>query len=249
MDSTDYDAYFNRRWKQYSDACLVCPNALRNEFRIAVETLEIKKTDRILNIPAAYNDISPYFTTKPTLYDCLETSQSFAKNTGIPFTKWSSFPTNQNYTKIISLASLHHLNHLERLAFFKESYNHLDEGGMLVVGDVLLDSPQDIWLNSFVDTHNSYGHNGLFWTSNDCELFYMAGFNHVECVEKEYNWLFENKKDLLYFTRNIFGIDSPISDEELFQALHSHFHMQDFSIPWKLLYFKASKASLTPFLS
>lgn len=246
MNSAEYDTYFNHRWKEYSEACLVCPNALQQEFQVAVEMLRITESDRILNIPAAYNDIAPYFATHPALYDCLETSRQFARHANIPWTNWSSFPSETRYTKIISMASLHHLDRDGRLAFFRECANRLEEGGELLVADVQRGSPQDAWLNIFVDLHNSFGHKGIFWSAEDTTLFQEAGFSQVTCTEKEYEWTFTNRDELLYFTRRLFGIDAPISDVDLFQALQTYFSLRDYNIPWKLLYFRATKDVLIP---
>ena len=245
MNSEEYNAYFNNRWLQYSRACLRNPEALQQEFQVAVDVLNVRSSDRILNIPAAYNDIAPYFRIQPEVYDTLETSQVFSEKAGIPWSNWYPLNVEQRYTKILSLASLHHLDRVGRLAFFQECIRRLEDGGSLVVGDVKAGSPQATWLNCFVDQYNSFGHKGLFWSAEDAALFQEAGFQ-VEVLEKDYEWTFSNKGDLLDFVRDLFGLDKPLSDSELWSALSECFSLNGCNLPWKLLYFKATKVSPIP---
>lgn len=245
MNSEEYNAYFNNRWSQYSRACVKYPEALQQEFQVAVDVLNVQAEDRILNIPAAYNDIAPYFRIQPSVYDTLETSRVFSEKTDIPWSNWYPLNLKRQYTKILSLASLHHLDHVDRLAFFQECFRSLEDGGSLVVGDVKAGSPQATWLNGFVDQYNSFGHKGLFWSAEDAALFQEAGFQ-VEVLEKDYEWSFSSKEGLLDFVRDLFGLDKPLSDSELWSALSNCFSFNGYNLPWKLLYFRATKVCPVP---
>lgn len=245
----NYNEYFNKRWNQYSYACMQYPNALLHEIKTAVHFLNIQSRDKILNIPGAYNPIHEMFPIQPKRYDCLETSEIFAKHACIPYSPWIPLSVNTNYTKIISLGSLHHLEKEKRIPFFKECLSHLSENGEFILGDVLAGSPQDAWLNTFVHSHNSLGHVGIFWSESDVSLFEEAGFSHVKTHIVSYPWEFNNKAALLDFTRNLFGIDAPLSDDELFAALQTYLNATETTIPWSLLYFKATKVSPTHVLS
>jgi hypothetical protein len=95
-----------------------------------------------------------------------------------------------------------------------------------------------------VDSYNSYGHKGIFWSYEDVYLFKEAGFEKVEVIQKTYTWNFNSKIEMLDFTRNLFGIDRYISDEDLFSKINEYLHpITENTLPWKLLYFKAFKLS------
>lgn len=245
MNSEEYNAYFNNRWLQYSRACLQHPDALQQEFQVAVDVLNVQAVDRILNIPAAYNDIISAFRVVPQVYDTLETSAVFSEKAGILWSNWCPLNVKQRYTKILSLASLHHLDRHDRLVFFQECFRCLEDSGSLVVGDVKAGSPQAVWLNGFVDQYNSFGHKGLFWSAEDAALFQEAGFQ-VELLEKDYEWTFSNKEGLLDFVRDLFGLDKPLSDSELWSALSDCFSLNGYNLPWKLLYYRATKVCPFP---
>ena len=148
------------------------------------------------------------------------------------------------------MACLHHSSDEERLGFYIESARILKPDGKLVIGEVVKDSLQDQWLNEFVDAHNSLGHKGRFFNNgiNGIEKFLLesAGYN-VDIHIKEYDWEFKNKDCLIDFSKKLFGLDLA-NNNTILHGFKQYFDINidsdphtTYKVPWKLLYFVASK--------
>jgi SAM-dependent methyltransferase len=238
----DYNSTFTKRGHSYAYALQMYPNALRKEFEVAVEELDLQPTDILLNIPASCVSLSSYYTTQPLEVYEFETNPSFAKTTNTPICSFFDIPLpDSSVTKIISLASLHHMSSEERPIFYKECKRILKPGGKLLIGDVRKYSNQANWLNEFVNTYNPQGHHGIFWDEEDCDLLQQAGFS-TQLVERGYPWSFTAKEDMLDFTKYLFGLET--DSETIYQGLEKYlsiFQTKHFiGFPWKLLYMHAS---------
>ncbi len=241
----DYNQTFTKRAHSYAYALQMYPNALQREFEVAVEELDIQPKDILLNIPASCVSLSSYYTTKPHIVYEYETNTEFAELTNTPVCSFFNIPLpNESVSKIISLASLHHMSQEERPLFYKECYRILKPGGELVIGDVQADSKQANWLNTFVHTYNSQGHKGLFWSESDSSLLQQAGFT-THLVERNYPWLFSSKDDMIDFTKHLFGLDLA-NPETIVHGLDEYLTVfkakQFYGFMWKLLYFHCHKA-------
>ncbi len=241
----DYSNTFSKRCHSYTYAVQTYPNALRKEFEVAVEELDLQPSDILLNIPASCVSLSSYYTTKPLEVYEFETNEEFAKITNTPFCSFFDIPLpNKSVTKIISLASLHHMSNEERSLFYKECFRILKPGGKLVIGDVQADSVQARWLNEFVNKYNSMGHQGLFWSEKDCPQIQQAGFT-TTVVERLYPWTFSSKEDMIDFCKHLFGLDLTDSEaiikglEDILTVFEAR---KQFGFMWKLLYLHCHKA-------
>ena len=232
----DYDIVFQKRAGDYNYATQTYPNVLSNELSTAASMVDAKPNEVIVNIPGACEDISKYLPDS-VIYKPYETNKTFSLLRGIPYSANFEIPENDNSVdKVISLASLHHSTDDERRVFYKTVYRCLKPGGKLIIGDVLLGSPQDKWLNEFVNKYN--GHNGKFWSEEDKEL--MVGFS-VKTEMKHYPWAFSSQTEMIDFCKHLFGLKNA-SDSEIAEGLQKYLNASDKEFGWSLLYFVATKS-------
>ena len=240
----DYSNTFKKRVDRYTYAIETYPYVMDNEFKTAVEVSNIKETDVIINIPAACVPLHKYFQIHPKRYIEYETNKPFADRVNIKYCSFFDISESDvSINKIISLASLHHMTLNERDIFYKECQRLLYQDGQLIIGDVQIDSKEDVWLNKFVNTYNSVGHNGLFWSEDDRDLLEQNGFI-VDIQLKTYPWVFDTKHGMVDFCKNLFGLDKA-TDEEIENGIDTYLQPQyindKYMIDWHLLYFIATK--------
>jgi len=239
----NYEKTFKNRIESYLKAVKNYPNALNNEFITALDILNLKNNEVLLNIPAGgiplHNYINPELNITYIAYD---THIGFTqyKDTGIDikYCSWDHIPLHSNsIDKIICLASLHHLTISERKAVYNEFHRLLKPNGKLIIGDVIKNSNQALWLDYFVDEYNSGGHKATFFDENDSSLLEKQNFN-VNTIIKSYDWIFDDHEDVYLFCKLLFGLDLiELTDTKLKIGVDEILKYKNGKIPWKLIYF------------
>lgn len=237
----DYDAVFSRRGIQYQYAMDTYPDALEEELRTAVSICQLKPHDILLNLPAAGVPLNKYLPDLPIVYLPFESNRAFAEFTHIPHCSLMNVPVeNHSVDVVVSVASFHHATLNERKDIYREIRRILKSNGLFVLGDVASGSPQDHWLNTFVNTYNSSGHHGLFWSESDQDLLQECGFQ-TKVTLQTYTWKFDSTANMVDFSRNLFGIDLA-SDEQILDGIQTYLKPYEqgnqVHIPWELLYFQ-----------
>jgi SAM-dependent methyltransferase len=237
----NYLKSFTNRAHSYSNAVELYNNVLDEEIITAINNLELKKDDILLNIFAGGIPIDKYINEELNItYLAFDIHTDFIVNS-ISKCTFDKIPVESNsVNKIICLATLHHLNNDERAILYSELYRILIPGGRLVIADVIYESSQAKWLNEFVNKYNSNGHDGIFFTENDSKLMEKIGFKVDVCVNK-YNWNFKDKGCLLHFCKLLFGLNLCIDDNLLFNSIKKYLHYDNGKIPWELIYFNCVK--------
>jgi SAM-dependent methyltransferase len=244
----DYDKTFEKRGSAYKYAIETYPHVLENEFKTAIEMCKVKSSDIILNIPAACIPLNKYFTVKPHKYIEYETNDNFATLLSVKTCKLNKIPEIDNsIDTVISLASLHHTNNTEREEFYSECYRVLkSDTGKLIIGDVIENSKESIWLNVFVNKYNSLGHKGNFWKESDKNILELKGYS-VNMKYTEYTWNFNSENELVDFCKNLFGLDLA-SAEEILLGINTILDPETINgkiyVRWNLIYFIAIKAPI-----
>lgn len=236
----DYQIVFSKRCKDYMHAMNTYPNAMDEEFQIAIEVCELGPNDTFLSIPSGGIPLERYFITNPKQYHPFETNQEFGALIGNPVCSWFSIPVEtSSCTKVLSLAALHHSTNEERKRIYAEFFRILAPNGKLIIGDIVKESKQAKWLDEFVNEYNSNGHNGLFWSVDDCKGFEDAGFQ-VQTVVRDYRWKFSCTEEMVEFSRYLFGLDKA-DDETIRNGLQTYLEATDTYFDWTLLYFISTK--------
>ena len=240
----DYNQSFANRVNQYDYAITKYPDTLKEEFRTAIEICKIKDTDILLNILAGGIPLDKYFTTKPYLYRKYEINKLFSESDNMLLCQLNNIQEESDtIDTILVLASLHHINHLERQDFFEECFRILKPvTGKFIIGDVIEDSKEAKWLNEFVNKYNPQGHNGLFFSNKDKVSIETARFK-TEIEIKSYPWIFNNEEELVDFCRNLFGLDLA-TDYEILEGIKQYLNVEKkekYIINWTLIYFISRK--------
>jgi SAM-dependent methyltransferase len=233
----DYIRSFTNRAHSYSNAMDLYQNVLDEEIITAIENLELKKDDILLNVFAGGIPIDKYIKDELNItYFAFDMHKDFLENSIKQFTFDKIQMKSNSVNKIICIATLHHLSIDERDVLYKELNRILIPGGRLVIADVISDSPQAKWLNGFVDKYNSNGHNGLFFTNDDSKLLEKNNFK-VDISINNYNWNFKDEECLLHFCKLLFGLDLCTDDKLLLNSIKEYLHYDNSKIPWQLIYF------------
>lgn len=241
---SDYSTAFSKRSDSYKYAIQKYPNALHEELETAANFVLKTNPCTVLNMMAGGINIEP-FLPKNVQYIAFESNPDLASTMNIQHCSIDGIPLmDQSVDTILCLSSLHHANTKQRLLFYKECLRVLKKNGALILGDVLKGSAQDAWLNVFVNTYNSCGHDGLFMCEEDKDLLYESGFQtiHLECPE--YSWVFDDTDSMIDFSKHLFGLDKAdksIIEHGIDYYLHPEIKDDAVVIPWKLIYFICRK--------
>ena len=220
------------------------PDALTQEFEAAAQIVLETNPTVVLNMMAGGVPLDKYLPHSIE-YFAFECNKEFAEltHTQLCTLEHINMPDHSADT-IVNIASLHHSSTEERALFYKECLRILKPGGYLVIGDVMKGTRQDDWLNTFVNNYNSRGHNGNFWSADDCNLFCTTGFSEIQCKIENYNWCFENMHACTDFSKHLFGLDLA-SAAEIENGLVRYLEPQTINgsllLPWTLGYFIARR--------
>ena len=239
----DYTLSFQSRAKNYTDAIKEFPSAFEEEFQIAFKMLDVQPADVLLNIPCGGIYLEQLIPSSVT-YKKLEINEEFSNIENVPLCTLQSIPVeDSSITKVLTLACLHHTTIDERYQFYTECFRILKPDGTLVIGDVLLGSEQDIWLNQIVNKYNSKGHCGTFFTEKDADEIQKCGFN-VSTVLKTYSWKFHSDEEMIYFFKKLMNFNLLDNLNILKYLLYKTFKIKNYCVEWKLLYFLCKKVKL-----
>ena len=207
-----YDAIFNQRGEAYHRAMTLFPHARRNEFRLPSMHVALRPGDVICDIPSGGGYLLQHLPADLDLrLVAIDPSEVFAKQWSDEYIESHLAPLhrlpldNASVDAIISIAGLHHAEN--RLAVFREMRRVLRPGGRLCILEVAAGSITDRFLNGFVHSHNSMGHEGRFVDDgfrNDLEL---AGWQIQKDQLCRYTWDFPDEAGMVDFMRLMFGLD------------------------------------------
>lgn len=220
----EYVEIFNNRGNKYDQAMRKYPGTRDQEFLNLFKLTE-NKFNTILDLPAGGGYFKHLISGDITEVDPCEMFLSFNSEVSGQL----EFEDN-SFDCITCLAALHHV--IDKSGFINECMRILKPGGSLLIGDVIYDSNEALFLDDVVDKYTLNGHNGVFFKNDTSWLKSLSNtyINHqiIPC-----NWTFDNNKCMLDFCKLLFGLEN-ISDSELLSKLEP-LH-QDNVMQWDLLY-------------
>lgn len=240
---TDYSEIFAQRAHQYHAAMQRYPQARDGEFLALLEDLPAGARD-LLDVPSGGGYLNAYLDATRALTAC-DFSTGFA-GSSIPLGQPEALPfADAAFDAVLSLTGLHHVSLERQAAFFAECHRLLRPGGHLLIGEVLAGSPVAAFLNDFVHRHNSQGHVGVFFDAEFPPRLAAAGFEVTAMTVRHYPWCFEDEAAMVFYCRNMFGIDRG-SDAEILAGLRDYldYRIQGdgrIELPWQLVFFQAVK--------
>jgi SAM-dependent methyltransferase len=247
----DYEAIFERRARQYAEACRRHPGAREQERDLLVKLLDPGPGDVVLDHPAGSGYLAEGLERAASALSivCAEPVAGFAATIPDRFRRLRcGFERIGLGAKTVdragSLAGLHHLPSTR--PFLRELHRVLRPGGTLVVADVELGTPVARFLNGPVDRWSETGHAGRFFPPGGLtKRLRAAGFAECEETFQRYTWDFPDWEALLSFTRLLFGL-SRASRPALRRELSRRFEIREDAggvhLPWMLVYARGRKS-------
>ncbi len=246
FESKGYSDIFNQRGRDYHKAMVMLPNARDNEFLNVIDQLDLFDGMVIVDMPSGGNYLKSYLPDSVTVVP-LETSEIFAQLGRTRVCKWSSLPLNYaSVDAVICCAAFHHVEQDDRELFRSEVTRVLRPGGKLVIADVNQGSAVDRYLNGFVDTHNSMGHEGWFLTDSFGKDFSTDALALVSDDYRTFDWKFsDDMAESMTYMKLLFGIDNASLDD-LSNYLEEHLGLRRgsdgvYKMDWSLRYFTFTK--------
>ncbi len=188
------------------------PNARDREFQLLLGETNLKDGLVVCDLPAGGGYLSRYMSDYNVIFHAIETSKYFFERCPKDrshhryLCELNALPLeNASVDRVFSLAGLHHIQ--DRLPVYQEIARILKPYGYAVLADVAAGSAVDKFLNTFVDSKNSLGHEGLFIDQHD-----LMQMDQLELIvesdrEIEYYWMFDSTNDMTAFIKSLFGLD------------------------------------------
>ncbi|NEQ72675.1 MAG: class I SAM-dependent methyltransferase [Okeania sp. SIO2C9] len=253
MDKFDNRAakYTSTRVGLFDLASTQIPQARFLERECAIARLKLKENIKFCDISAGSGYLADgVFESLNGNVDitCIENSQAFVdilkkKYFVIKSSLSNILVPNQEFDRVGCLAGIHHQQN--KLAFYKEAFRILKFGGILVIGDVLEESPPAQFLNNPVDYYSDIGHDGMFIREDEVsQQLEEVGFINVTEKVEYYTWNFPDEPSMISYCKNLFRMTKATLNE-VYQVIFEYLPVTQDSagvhLHWQLLFVTAQK--------
>lgn len=207
----EYAEIFNTRAGAYHQAMQNCPDARAREFQIAVELAGLKAGHWVADFPSGGGYLAAYLPEDCSLVP-IEASEVFARlhpdaqKYGPIVARQHQLPLQTGTVDCtISIAGMHHCHN--KPVIFSELFRITQPGGCLVLADVASESSEALFLDEFVHSQNSMGHQGEYLDTSTAVALRSAGFEIVFDQIMAFSWNFSSEIGMATFCKLLFGMD------------------------------------------
>ena len=241
LKMNDYQIIFQKRAADYHFAMQQFPEARKHEFNNLFSGIKFENDFHLLDVPSGGGYLKNYIpkNTKLTLGDF---SEGFAIDE-IQLVTPEKLPFDSNtFDAVFSLSGMHHLHDVPQ--FIRECLRVTKPNGSFVFADVKKETPIDVFLNDFVNTHNTLGHKGEFFEETSFIAFDDIQSCIRNCQYQEYPFQFATISDMITFFKLFFGLDKADDSTILHgieQILGTKTTDKGIEVNWGLLLFELQK--------
>lgn len=225
------ELFVDSRQKSYDKAMTdIAPRARDEEFKVALKYAQNHDTKTILDYPSGGGYLKNY-----TQGNVTEVDPAHGWDKGQSLLRFD----DRVFDYVVSIAGLHHYTHLERQSLYSIFYRLVNDTGGVVIAEVEPDSNVAKYLNEFVHSHNSQGHEGIFLDQADIHALENTGFKISTTVEN-YKWRFDSPKQKHAYAKALFGLDkASLADIE--RGFEEYFNGSGADLDWSLRVFYCVK--------
>lgn len=201
-----YQEHFDQRGLAYDRAMQRHPEARRQEFLQAIEAANLTPGMVVADVPAGGGYLQRYLL-KGCAWHGHEPCASFAHHAQGVQDSVSLLPlpwAEASVDVAISLAGIHHVD--DKRPLFVELHRVLKPGGRLVVSDVATGSSVAEFLDGYVGTFNSTGHEGVFLDEHTLEDLRDTGWVVEKSELCEFHWVFVDRNAMAAFCHELFDL-------------------------------------------
>ena len=237
---------FDTRGDLYNKAAVINPHARLIERQIIIDLLKVEPHHIVCDAPAGGGYLAEglrALVNDSSQIICIEPSLKFSEAIDPAFTTYISplerLPLKDgSIDRVCSLAGLHHLR--DKSKFCNEACRVLKTSGILVIGDVLAQTPVARFLNGPVDIYTTTGHQGLFLQAGECsDLLWSAGCTRVMEEHRSFYWQFQSIEQMVKYCQSLFGLVKA-TEQQVYDALACYFNIENadatVKMPWSLIY-------------
>lgn len=218
----NYHEIFSLRADKYIQAGRKFPYVRDKELSEFCSLLDLRAGEILLDAPSGDSVLNSYIG-KEIFYHGLDPSPDFyaaGKEKGLEVhpNRLSDSPFSADYFDVIgSLTGLHH--EAVRRDIYVEWHRILKPGGRVIIMDVGSGSDVATFLDGFVDTWSSRGHQGTYLDAQDVALLDSVGFSNLKVGEHKYDWIGNSVEEIATFMRDLFGLDLDPDEQQLKEAI------------------------------
>lgn len=210
-----YIDLFGERGAPYDQAMQRWPDARRQEFEQVIRAVPLEDGMVVADVPAGGGYLQRYLPSYCT-WQGHEPCAAFSNHKVSPHAlhERELLPLpwiDQSVDVVISLAGVHHLT--DKRPLFAEVLRVTRPGGWFVLSDVAAESDAALFLNGFVDAHNSTGHEGVFLDRSTFDELTQAGWTILSDQLLSFHWVFPQRADMAGFCRRLFDIRNAATNE------------------------------------
>jgi SAM-dependent methyltransferase len=237
----DYRIIFQKRANDYHFAMQEYPYARSHEFKTLISTTDFSTINEVLDIPSGGGYLKKSLPNHVNV-TFSDFSEGFIDE-NIKLVTPEKLPfESKSFDVIFSLSGMHHLNDVPQ--FVEECLRVINDDGKFIFSDVKKDSSVAVFLNEFVNEHNSLGHTGDFFYEDYFEKHPNIQSKIIDCQYNEYPFVFNNQNEMINFFKLFFGLDKA-SDTIIYEGVRDILGINTTStgleVNWGLLQFKLKK--------
>jgi SAM-dependent methyltransferase len=195
----EYAEIFTHRGDAYHRAMQRFPDARNAEFEALFRHRPLRAGDTVLDVPSGGGYLARTLPSGVTATE-LELTDGFAPGVRVVET-YGAWDIGR-FDHAVCLAGLHHIEDQDR--FVSQLVQHTRSGGVVHIADV--DRTQKIagYLDAFVGSYNSTGHEGKYLTEESFTA--IPGTRLIDSEFRDCPWQFGSEEDLLVFCADLFGL-------------------------------------------